>query len=61
MDEDIVGFIPRYAIPNISSMLPTYTNSEQDFINRTFATGNYDFIRHLPLDIKYQTVSCVHA
>ncbi|KAL6762689.1 hypothetical protein V8C86DRAFT_2513496 [Haematococcus lacustris] len=53
---DVVGYIPRYAIPNVSSVLPTYLNSEQDFIHRTFHTGNYDYIRHLPDDIKHQQV-----
>lgn len=51
-----MGFIPRYQMPNISSLLPSYTNSEQDFIFRTFHTGNYDYIKHLPEDIKFHQV-----
>lgn len=54
--DDVVGYVPRYAIPSISSLLPTYTNSEQDFINRAFHTGNYDYLKHLPDDIKYRQV-----
>lgn len=59
-EDDIVGYVPGYQMPNISSMLPTYTNSEQDFIRNTFHTGNYDYIKHLPADIKFQQV-CVRA
>lgn len=54
--DDVIGYVPGYAIPSISSLLPTFTNSEQDFINRTFTTGNYDYIKHLPDDIKHQHV-----
>ncbi len=53
-ESDVVGYLPRYAIPNIASLLPTYTNSEQEFIHRTFHTGNYDYLKHLPHDIKYR-------
>ena len=29
VDNDVIGHVPSYAMPNISSMLPTYMNSEQ--------------------------------
>jgi len=54
--EDIIGYLPGYAIPSISSLLPSFTNAEQDFINRTFSTGNYDFLKHLPDDIRHRQV-----
>eukprot|EP00983_Pelagomonas_calceolata_P093889 1157824-Pelagomonas_calceolata.AAC.4 len=53
---DVIGYLPGYAIPSISSLLPGFTNAEQDFINRTFSTGNYDFLKHLPDDIRYRQV-----
>ncbi|KAF5830403.1 hypothetical protein DUNSADRAFT_14647 [Dunaliella salina] len=56
-DEDVIGYLPGYAIPSISSLLPGFTNAEQDFINRTFSTGNYDFLKHLPDDIRYRQVA----
>mmetsp|Transcript_20823 Transcript_20823/g.58033 ORF Transcript_20823/g.58033 Transcript_20823/m.58033 type:complete len:390 (-) Transcript_20823:78-1247(-) len=54
---DVIGYLPGYAIPSISSLLPGFTNAEQDFINRTFSTGNYDFLKHLPDDIRYRQVA----
>ena len=54
--DDVIGHVPRYAIPIISSLLPTYTNSEQEFITRTFNKGNYDQIRTLPNTLKEQQV-----
>ena len=29
MEDDVIGHVPSYAMPNISSMLPSYLNSEQ--------------------------------
>mmetsp|Transcript_22296 Transcript_22296/g.38132 ORF Transcript_22296/g.38132 Transcript_22296/m.38132 type:complete len:384 (+) Transcript_22296:193-1344(+) len=54
--EDVIGYLPHYAIPSIASVLPAYTNAEQDEIHRTFHTGNYDFLKNLPDDIRYQQV-----
>lgn len=56
MEDDVVGKVPRYAMPNVSSLLPNYANSEQEFIHRTFHTGNYDQIRSLPNTLKEQQV-----
>lgn len=58
---DVVAQLPRYAAPNIASALPTYRNGEQEFIQRTFATGNYDMIRHLPASLREQQVSAEKA
>ena len=43
-------------MPNISSLLPVYANSEQEFVFRTFNVGNYDLLRHLPATIREQQV-----
>lgn len=60
-DDGIVGHISGYAMPNISSMLPNYSNSEQEFIFRTFNVGNYDLLKHLPDGIKEQQVMAVRT
>ena len=46
-----VKVLPRYAIPNITSILPEYSNAEAEYIQRTFAQGNYDLLHTLPSDI----------
>ena len=50
-EEGPVKVLPRYAIPNITSILPEYSNAEQEYIQRTFAQGNYDLLHSLPSDI----------
>lgn len=49
--------LPHYALPCISSFLPEYANSEQDLVHRTFHTGNFDMLRHLPEYITTEEVS----
>jgi hypothetical protein len=44
--------IPRYALPNTTSVLPLYGNSDGEQIFRTFHTGNYDMLRLLPNSLK---------
>ncbi|KAG1667737.1 hypothetical protein FOA52_016176 [Chlamydomonas sp. UWO 241] len=48
-------------MPNIASMLPTYVNEDAQFIFRTFTTGNYDALKHLPQTIKEQQVNTNRA
>ena len=57
--DQIVGklAVPRYAMPSISSLLPAYRNCEQDYILRTFTTGNFDMIRTLPDHLRPYEVS----
>ena len=50
-EEGPVKVLPRYAIPNITSILPEYSNAEAEYIQRTFAQGNYDLLHTLPSDI----------
>eukprot|EP00955_Chlamydomonas_euryale_P078661 363192-Chlamydomonas_euryale.AAC.4 len=45
---DVIGRVNRYTMPNIASMLPNYANGDAEFIFRTFNTGNYDMLKHLP-------------
>lgn len=52
MPNDVIAQLPRYAMPNITSSMPYYVNSEQEFVFRAFNTGNYDLLRHLPQDLK---------
>mmetsp|Transcript_24206 Transcript_24206/g.52899 ORF Transcript_24206/g.52899 Transcript_24206/m.52899 type:complete len:391 (+) Transcript_24206:390-1562(+) len=56
-DDGVLGYVPRYAMPNIASMLPTYSNAEAEFIHRTFHTGNYDMLKNLPDSLKEQQVT----
>ena len=51
-----VARLPRYALPNLTSILPDFVNSEQDFIRRTFQASNYDRLSTLPDDIRAQRV-----
>lgn len=60
-NNDVVGVVPSYAMPNISSMLPIYSNSDQEFIFRTFNTGNYDLLKHLPDSFKEQQVAAMRG
>jgi len=56
-DDDVVAVIPRYAMPNISSILPEYANCEQDVIRRAFANANYDALHNLPSTLDYGEVN----
>lgn len=56
-NNDVVAVLPSYAMPNISSMLPLYTNADTEFIQRTFNTGNYDLLKHLPDSFRDQQVA----
>ena len=51
-----VARLPRYALPNLTRILPDFVNSEQDFIRRTFQASNYDRLSTLPDDIRAQRV-----
>lgn len=48
--------IPRYALPNASSLLPEYVNEGADYIYKTFHSGNYNYLRRLPEKIDDQSV-----
>lgn len=60
-NNDVVAILPSYAMPNISSTLPLYTNADTEFIHRTFTTGNYDLLKHLPNGFKDQQVAATRA
>lgn len=51
LEEDVVEdfWLPHYALPSVSSLLPIYANSQQDLVHRRFHTGNYDLLCHLPM------------
>lgn len=54
--------MPRYALPNISFMLPEYTNHEQDIIRRAFANNNCDSsLSDLPAEFYTNEVSRARA
>eukprot|EP00899_Mesostigma_viride_P018061 jgi/Mesvir1/26256/Mv01619-RA.1 len=57
--EDGGSFVapPRYALPNVSSVLPEYLNSEQDAVRRAFESGNYDTLQKLPNHIKANEIT----
>ena len=44
-EEPTTSTIPAYMRFNLSSTLPVYSNSEQDYIGRAFQSANYDRIR----------------
>mmetsp|Transcript_33363 Transcript_33363/g.72785 ORF Transcript_33363/g.72785 Transcript_33363/m.72785 type:complete len:360 (-) Transcript_33363:224-1303(-) len=51
-------YLPRYQMPNISSILPSYSNSEQDFIKGAFAASDYTSLTtHVPDQIKCHSVN----
>ncbi len=56
LKDGVIGHVARYAMPNISSMLPNYSNADAEFIFRTFNTGNYDLLKTLPDTIREQEV-----
>lgn len=56
VQDDVIGRMSHYAMPNIASMLPNYSNAEQEFVFRTFNVGNYDLLKHLPDTLKEQQV-----
>eukprot|EP00959_Pyramimonas_sp_CCMP1952_P445402 9325622-Pyramimonas_sp.AAC.1 len=61
MDDMIPGtsahYLPRYQMPNISSILPSYSNSEQDFVKGAFAASDYTSLTtNLPNQIKCHSV-----
>jgi len=49
--------VPRYLLPSVSSILPAYANSEQDFIRRAFTNANYDMLCSLPDAIRTNEVT----
>jgi hypothetical protein len=51
-EEGVLGYVPRYAVPNTSSLLPTYTNAGAELLHRNFHAGNYDYIKQLPHDLR---------
>lgn len=56
-EEPTTTTIPLYMIPSLSSTLPVYSNSEQDYIRRAFQSANYDRISNLPDNIKEEEVT----
>jgi hypothetical protein len=55
-DDVTTTSLPRYAMPNISSMLPGYGGVEQEAIARAFTMANYDAISRLPTNLQYSEV-----
>ena len=49
--------VPRYSLPSVSSILPVYSNAEQDFIRRAFTNANYDMLCSLPDTIRANEVT----
>lgn len=45
--------VPRYTMPNFTSILPDYVNAEQDLIRRAFAPSNFVTMRDLPNNLRY--------
>ena len=56
-EEPTTMSLPAYMIPNLSSTLPVYSNSEQDYIRRAFQSANYDRISELPDNIQEEEVT----
>lgn len=45
--------VPHYCMPNFTSILPTYSNSDQDYIKQAFSAGSWVSItRGLPVDVR---------
>ena len=44
--------MPRYMMPNFSSILPEYANEEADLIKHAFSVGNFQSITKIPDKIK---------
>lgn len=49
--------MPHYMLPNFSSILPEYANSEVDQIRSAFATGNYTSIQKIPAKLLANAVN----
>uniref|UniRef100_A0A7S4B770 Uncharacterized protein n=1 Tax=Chrysotila carterae TaxID=13221 RepID=A0A7S4B770_CHRCT len=49
--------LPHYALPNFSTVLPTYSNHESDVIAQAFRIGNFLSLQDLPSRIKPGQVS----
>jgi len=49
--------LPRYAMPNITSMLPGYGNTEGEMIQRAFHVANYDSISRLPTSLAVNEIT----
>ncbi|RLN88975.1 hypothetical protein DYB28_014545 [Aphanomyces astaci] len=47
-DDDATLPVPHYMLPNFSSILPEYANSEAEHIKCAFSTGNYTSILKMP-------------
>ena len=60
--EPRIALMPRYALPNITSMLPEYSNAEQDTIHRAFLNNNcVESIARLPNEIYTHEVNRARA
>lgn len=46
----------HFRLPNFTSILPTYTNVEQDDIRSAFTVGNHVSLRELPNKIRYNSI-----
>jgi hypothetical protein len=44
--------LPHYALPNFSTVLPTYTNYEADAVVSAFRVGNFYSIKDLPENLR---------
>lgn len=42
----------RYALPNTSTVLPRYTNAEQDFIKESFSAVSFKTLHSLPVELR---------
>mmetsp|Transcript_42962 Transcript_42962/g.71635 ORF Transcript_42962/g.71635 Transcript_42962/m.71635 type:complete len:353 (-) Transcript_42962:185-1243(-) len=65
LDDMIPGtsahYLPRYQMPNISSILPAYSNSEADYVKGAFAASDYTSLHSVTDNIKYQAVNQARA
>jgi hypothetical protein len=55
---DVVGHMggSHYRMPSLSSMLPSTSQHDTEYIFRTFNVGNYDLIKTLPTTLKARQV-----
>jgi hypothetical protein len=49
--------VPHYMLPNFTSILPEYSNAEQDKIREAFSTGNYSAVSKMPNSIGPETIN----
>jgi hypothetical protein len=49
--------LPRYMLPNFSSLLPEYANAETDQIRNAFSTGNFTSLQKIPAKLGMNAVN----